>query len=201
MHSIGVDIGGTFTDVFLLDEDSGAWWISKVPSTPPNFGQGFLRGVDEVAQAAGIESDVVRRLVHGTTVGTNAILEHKGARLGMITTLGFEDVLVIGKANRREMYDLMMDADEPLFLAPRRRVRGVWERITPDGEVVRPLSPESVVKAVRSLVDEHDIEALVICFLHSYADPSHEQLAKELVRQNWPDLPVSVSSEIASQLP
>ena len=196
MYSIGVDIGGTFTDIVMVDETDGRTWLAKVPSTPPNFADGFMQGLREIISVSGASPAEVRRLTHGTTVGTNAILERKGARLGFLATEGFSDILVIGKANRREMYDLFMDPNEPLFLAPRRRIQGVTERIDPAGNVIRPIDPDSVRTAVQRLVDEHQIEALVICFLHSYVNPEHERLAKELAQRDWPDLAISVSSEI-----
>ena len=196
MYSIGVDIGGTFTDIVMVDERDGRTWLAKVPSTPPSFADGFMHGLREITSASGALPAEVRRLIHGTTVGTNAILERKGARLGILATEGFSDILVIGKANRREMYDLFMDPNEPLFLAPRRRIQSVPERIDPTGSVVRPIDLDSVRTAVQRLVDEHQIEALVICFLHSYVNSEHERLAKELVQSEWPDLAISVSSEI-----
>ena len=196
MYSIGVDIGGTFTDVLMVDEEDGRTWLAKVPSTPPDFADGFMHALREITSMSGAAPAEVRRLIHGTTVATNAILERKGARLGILATEGFTDILVIGKANRREMYDLFMDPNEPLFLAPRRRIQGVTERIDLAGEVVRPIDLDSVRAAVERLVDEHRIEALVICFLHSYVNPGHERLAKELVQREWPDLAISTSSEI-----
>ena len=196
MYSIGVDIGGTFTDVVMVDEQAGRTWLSKVPSTPPDFADGFMHALQEIISVSGAMPSEVRRLIHGTTVATNAILERKGARLGILATEGFSDILVVGKANRREMYDLFMDPNEPLFLAPRRRIHGVTERIDVAGDVVRPIDLDSVRTAVKRLVDEHHIEALVICFLHSYVNPGHERLAKELVQNEWPDLAISTSSEI-----
>ena len=167
MYSIGVDIGGTFTDVVMVDEEDGRTWLAKVPSTPPDFADGFMHALREIISVSGAAPAEVRRLIHGTTVATNAILERKGARLGILATEGFSDILVIGKANRREMYDLFMDPNEPLFLAPRRRIQSVAERVDLAGGVVRPIDPGSVRTAVQRLVDEHQIEALVICFLHS----------------------------------
>ena len=196
MYSIGVDIGGTFTDVVLVDEEDGRTWLSKVPSTPPEFADGFMHALREIISVSGAVPAEVHRLIHGTTVATNAILERKGARLGILATEGFSDILIIGKANRREMYDLFMDPNEPLFLAPRRRIQSVAERIDLAGNVVRPIDLDSVRIAVQRLVDEHKIEALVICFLHSYVNPGHERLAKELVQSEWPDLAISTSSEI-----
>lgn len=193
---VGVDIGGTFTDVVGYDPQSGRLRVTKVPSTPANLVEGFLTGVDAVCAALDASPADVTQLGHGTTIATNAILEHRGAKLGVLTTRGFRDVLVLGRMKRSQMYDLFMDAETPLFLASRRQIHEITERLDADGNVVTPLSAEDVHAAVRELVDREGVEALVICFLHSYASDGHEQEARRIVRSLYPDLPVSVSSEV-----
>ena len=193
-YSVGVDVGGTFTDVVLMD-NQGVSWVTKVPSTPPNFEDGFIRGVTEIVGTAGVSSGDVDRLVHGTTVATNAILERKGAKLGLVTTEGFQDILFIGKANRRSMYDLFADADEPLFLVGRENIVGAPERIDHRGAVVTELDTAELESRVELLLGS-GVEALVICFLHAYANPVHEFEAKRVIEKRWPDVPVSVSCEI-----
>ncbi len=192
----GVDIGGTFTDVVAYDPATGRLRVTKVPSTPDDLVDGFLAGLDAVCKDLDVSPGAVTQLGHGTTIATNAILEHRGARLGILTTRGFRDVLVLGRMKRSQMYDLFMDAETPLFLAARRHIHEITERLDADGNVVTPVSAEDVHAAVRDLVDREGVEALVICFLHSYANDSHEQEARRIVGSLYPDLPVSVSSEV-----
>ena len=125
--TFGIDIGGTFTDVVAYEAETGALHVSKVPSTPPRLAEGFLEGIRRLLAERGASSDAVERVVHGTTIGTNAVLEHRGATLGVLMTEGFQDVLTIGRHKRSDMYDLRIGPEEPLFLAPRRRIRGSHE--------------------------------------------------------------------------
>ena len=195
--TLGIDVGGTFTDVVLYDKTSRSWSVAKVPSTPADFADGFMSGIAKVLSALDLAGPAaIDRLVHGTTVATNAILERRGARLAILTTAGAEDVLVIGKSNRRRMYDLFMDPDEPLFLAPRRLIFGIEERLGAQGEVVVPLNEGQVQDLVANLVERSAIDALVVCYLHSYVNPAHEQRTAEIIRGSFPDLHVSVSSEV-----
>jgi N-methylhydantoinase A/oxoprolinase/acetone carboxylase beta subunit len=195
-HFVGVDVGGTFTDLVMLDQETGELLLTKTPSTPPEFATGFLTGLGQLAAEAAVDPAAVARLVHGTTVATNAILERKGARLGIVMTGGFEDVLIVGRANRRRMYDLAMAADEPLFLAPRRQIVGVPERVDDRGSVIVPLDEMLLEEKVAELVEVHQVSALVVCFLHSYANPAHELRAREVISTRWPKMPVSLSSEV-----
>src|SRR5688572_13794704 len=117
--SFGIDIGGTFTDVVAYEADTGRLHVAKIPSTPPRLGEGLLDGVRRVLAERGASPADVERVVHGTTIGTNAVLEHRGATLGILMTAGFEDVLAIGRHKRSNMYDLKIGPEEPLFLAPR----------------------------------------------------------------------------------
>ena len=197
MLTIGVDVGGTFTDVFVFEEETGRRVVHKVPSTPPNFGEGFIRGVTEAVEKFGPQArSDVHRVVHGTTVATNAILTQSGARLGFQMTEGCRDVLYIGTGWRPKMYDLDMDPIEPLFLAPRRRSLEIRERIDVNGNVVTPLDEDHVREVATSLVEEHQVDALVVCYLHSYANPAHEQRTLEILRELYPDIPVTISSDV-----
>lgn len=193
---VGVDIGGTFTDVFAYDPRSQQWTVAKTPSTPPVFVDGTVRGLEEAVSQFGNGSAGIGRVAHGTTIAANALLEHRGAKLGFLMTEGFEDTLIVGIGKRRDMYDLMMDPVEPLFLAPRRRMLGVTERMDAQGKVVKPLDEDSVQRAAEVLVDEFGCEALVICFLHSYVNATHETHAGEIVARLYPNVPVSLSSEV-----
>ena len=197
MLTIGVDVGGTFTDIFVFEEETGRRVVHKVPSTPPNFGEGFIRGVTEaVAQFGPDATKDVHRVVHGTTVATNAIITQSGARLGFLMTDGCRDVLYIGTGWRPKMYDLQMDPIEPLFLAPRRRTLEIRERMDVHGEVVIPLDEDHVRGVARTLVEDHKVEALVVCYLHSYANATHEQRTREILKEDYPHIPVTISSDV-----
>ncbi len=194
--TFGIDIGGTFTDVVAYDADTGALYVAKVPSTPPRLGDGLLDGICRVLDERGASPADVERVVHGTTIGTNAVLEHRGATLGILMTAGFEDVLAIGRHKRSDMYNLKIGPEEPLFLAPRRQIRGIPERLDSAGQVLLPLDEAAVVRAVVDLVERHAVTAVVVCYLFAYLDPRHEQRTRELVHERFPGLPVSLASEV-----
>lgn len=197
MLTIGVDVGGTFTDVFVFEEGSGRRVVHKVPSTPPNFGEGFIRGVTEALDQFGPDAKSrVHRVVHGTTVATNAILTQSGARLGFLLTEGCRDILYIGIGWRPKMYDLDMDPVEPLFLAPRRRSLEIRERVDVHGKVVTPLDEDHVREVARTLVEDHKVEAFVVCYLHSYVNADHERRTLEILRETYPHIPVTLSSDV-----
>ena len=193
---VGVDIGGTFTDVFIRDAGRQEWVVRKVPSTPPAFAEGFLDGVSGALDQAGLLPEQVGRVMHGTTVATNCILTQSGARLGFVLTEGFRDVLQIGIGWRPRMYDLDMDPVEPLFLAPRRRCLGVRERVNAKGEVITPLDEAHLLEVAAQLVEAQGAEVLVVCYLHAYANPEHERRTRELLGERYPDLPVTLSSDV-----
>ena len=196
MLTVGIDVGGTFTDVFIRDSLRAGWVVRKVPSTPPAFAEGFLQGLSSALQQAGRSPQEVAKVIHGTTVATNCILTESGAKLGFLLTEGFRDILYVGLGWRPRMYDLNMDPVEPLFLAPRRRCLGVRERIDVRGHVVRPLDEDHLAEAARELVDGQGAEVLVVCYLHAYANPSHERRTRELLAARYPGLPVTLSSDV-----
>jgi N-methylhydantoinase A len=181
-----VDIGGTFTDLVTLDEDSGAVGIAKTSTTPGRFEEGVM---DAVAQAdlAGVSF-----LAHGTTVIINALTERTGAVTALITTRGFRDVLEIQKANRPDLYDLLYAKPSPFV--PRRLRLEVTERVDYRGEVLVPLDEDELRAAVAE-ARRLGAEAIAVCFLHSYANPAHERRAVELVRDEWPEVPLTASHE------
>ena len=193
---IGVDIGGTFTDVVALDESSGRLLTGKVNSTPPALVDGFFNAVDKALAMGGGSYEGVDRIVHGTTVATNAIVEANGARIGILVTEGFEDTLTIGRQKRSDMYNVFMDADTPVFLAPRRRIIGIKERLYPDGSVDVPLDDQQVGEAVDTLVRTHGVEAIAVCYLFSFVDAGHEERTRDIILKRHPDLPVSLSSAL-----
>ena len=194
--TFGIDIGGTFTDVVAYDAETRALYVAKVPSTPPRLGDGLLDGMRRVLAERGASPADVDRVVHGTTIGTNAVLEHRGATLGILVTAGFEDVLAIGRHKRSDMYSLNIGPEEPLFLAPRRQIRGIPERLDSAGRVLLPLDEGAVRRAVADLVERHGVNAVVVCYLFAYLDPRHEQRTRELIHARFPGLPVSLASEV-----
>ena len=196
MITVGIDVGGTFTDVFLRHSERQSWVVHKVPSTPPDFAAGFMRGFEEILEQAGVSSSDCTRIIHGTTVGTNCILTESGARLGLLLTEGFRDVLYIGIGWRPKMYDLDMDPVEPLFLAPRRRALGVRERIDVSGRVLQPLDETHLAAVAKQLVEQQGVEVFVVCYLHSYANPQHEQQTRDVLKRLYPDIPVTLSSDV-----
>jgi N-methylhydantoinase A/oxoprolinase/acetone carboxylase beta subunit len=191
---LGVDIGGTFTDIVALD-GVGRLHLAKVPTTPKDLLRGVADAVRRVLALAGAEPAAVTRFIHGTTVATNAVLEQTGAVTGLLMTEGFEDVLELGRQKRSRMYDLDMDAETPAFLAPRRRRVGIRERLDARGRVVTPLDETQVRAEVRRLRDA-GVQALAVCYLFSFLDPTHERRTRELVREVAPELAVSLSSEV-----
>jgi N-methylhydantoinase A len=194
---MGVDIGGTFTDLVLLDDSAGEWRVAKTLTTPAAPEQAVVTGLRELLVETNLKPAEIDRLIHGTTLVTNAIIERKGAPTGLITTEGFRDVLEIGREHRYDMYDIFIELPKPLV--PRHLRLGVRERILDDGSVLIPLDEEGVRQATRQLVAA-GVKAVAVCFLHSYANPVHERRAAEIIRAEAPDLWVSLSSEVAPEI-
>jgi N-methylhydantoinase A/oxoprolinase/acetone carboxylase beta subunit len=191
---IGVDIGGTFTDIVALD-DKGRLSLTKVPSTPKDLLEGIAAAVTRVLALAGAQPADVERFIHGTTVATNAILEQKGAVTAILTTEGFEDVLELGRMKRSRMYDLGMDPEVPTFLAPRRRRLGIPERLDARGNVLVPLDEAAVAQAVETLRAQ-GVQAVAVCYLFSFVNPAHERRTREIIAALAPELSVSLSSDV-----
>ena len=199
MYRIGVDVGGTFTD-FLLYDDSGASSVFKTPSTPADPSIGVLNGFGKMAEKAGVSLEEfiagVELIVHGTTVTTNAALTGNGVKTGLITTLGFRDILEMRRGFRESAYDNKMTPPKPLV--PRDLRLGVEGRVTFDGAVATPLDEAGLLDAIAVLKREK-VEAVAVCFMHSYANPEHEQAAKKLIERELPELFLTVSSELLPQ--
>ncbi|WP_309139613.1 hydantoinase/oxoprolinase family protein [Siccirubricoccus sp. G192] len=194
---IAVDIGGTFTDLQILDARSGAVWAWKTPTTPEDPSIGLMAGVREAAERFGFALAEVGLLLHGTTIATNAVLERRLARGALLTTAGFEDVLEITRHVRRELYVL---APDPFpVLVPRDCRLGVPERMRADGSVETPLD-EAAIPGLLARLEALGAEAVAVCLLHSYVNPAHEQRLRALIRAARPDLPVSLSSEISPEI-
>src|SRR5688572_20381242 len=191
---VGVDIGGTFTDV-VCRSSSGELKLVKIPTTRSNPSAGVLHAVEYMAREWGVSAQSIARFVHGTTVATNAVLERKGAKIGLITTQGFRDVLEIGRQSRRNVYSVMLEPETPAFLAPGALRREVPERVAASGAVLVPLDEEAVRREAAHLASQ-GVEAIAISFLFSFLNPAHERRAAEIVREAHPDLMVSISSEV-----
>jgi N-methylhydantoinase A len=186
---LGVDVGGSFTDLVLFDPAAGELEVLKTPSTPGNQAEGVLTGMRRL----GVMAKELARMAHGTTVATNTALERDGARLAIVTTAGHKDVLVVGRGNRMAMYNIK--ARPPRPLVPRSRCFEVNERLGVDGRVLRPLD-ETEVDALAARLAEEDVEAVAICLLHAYANPEHEQRCAALLARRLPAHAVTTSAEV-----
>lgn len=195
---IGIDVGGTFTDVVLIDDDTGRIHYTKTLTTPANRAVGVINGLDKILQQAGAGAGQIDYLVHGTTTGTNALIERKGGRTGLITTDGFRDVLEIARIERPDagLYDIFVDLPPPLV--PRYLRVEVQERIGADGQVVRPLDEASARRAINYLKDKQ-VEAIAVCLIFGFRNPAHERRIRELCRELFPEAFVSLSSEISPE--
>src|SRR6516165_1095917 len=180
---IGIDSGGTFTDICLFEEQSGHVSIWKVSSTPSDPSHAVAEGVAEALVRVAAQASEVSFFGHGTTVATNALIQHRGALTGLITSDGFRDLLEIGRQKRPDLYDLQ--ADKPPALVKRRLRREVPERLRYDGRVETALDETAVSNAVRVLRDA-GVEAVAICFLYSFLDPAHEEAARHIVSEKFP---------------
>jgi N-methylhydantoinase A len=190
---IGVDIGGTFTDLVLIDGETGEFSMTKMPTTPVDRTNGVL----DVLVDSNADMESVTRFTHGTTTATNAVLERKGARVGLITTRGFRDTLEIMRINRERHYDLQWS--KPVPLVPRRLRYEVTERVDYLGRVVVPLDEDGLKSTVEQM-QAAGVESVAISFLFSFMNPAHEVDAKNIVESLWPGVPISVSSEILPEI-
>jgi N-methylhydantoinase A/oxoprolinase/acetone carboxylase beta subunit len=191
---VAVDIGGTFTDL-IVQRESRLVATTKVLTTYPDPSEGVATGIKELL--ADFRADSVAEVVHGTTLVSNALIERRGATTALLATKGFRDVLTSGKEQRYDMYDLFIKM--PVPLVPRRRRYGIDERVLADGTVERPLDPEEISGLVPTLKAE-GVEAIAVCFLHSYRHPEHEAIAAEILRRELPEVAVTVSSEVSPEV-
>jgi 5-oxoprolinase (ATP-hydrolysing) len=196
-YRVGFDIGGTFTDFVLVDDATGALRLHKVLTTPRDPAEGALAGLLELCAGAGIRLADVGTLVHGTTLVTNAIIERAGAPTALLTTAGFRDILEMGKEQRYDIYDLFLRFPRPLV--PRRWRVEVDERLSRDGEVLRPLD-EAQVRAAAQRLAADGVRAIAVCFLHGYKNPVHERAARAAIEAACPGLSVSLSSDIVPEI-
>jgi N-methylhydantoinase A len=196
-HRIGVDTGGTFTDVVIYDDESGEIRITKTPSTPPDFDRGVLNGIDKILEQTDATGESIEFLSHGTTVGTNAVLENEIPDLGLITNQGLRDVLEIGDQTRPELYNLQ--TDKPPHLIPRRLRKEVPARLDSRGNVIDELDEAVAREVTEELVDEN-VDAIVVSMLFSYLNDSHEQAIGDIIEAVDPEMNYALSSEIHPEI-
>ena len=193
---IGIDSGGTFTDVCLFDDATGMVAVWKVPSTPDDPSRAIARGTQEGVERVGASPAEIAYFGHGTTVGTNALIQHRGVRTGLITTEGFRDLIEIGRQKRPDLYDLQADKAPPLVTRDLRF--GVAERVRHDGTVETPLDEGAVRQAARALKAE-GVKAVAIGFLYGFVRPEHEEAAKRIVTEEFPEAFICASHEVAPE--
>ncbi len=194
MQAIGVDVGGTFTDFVIYDEDTGEMRTTKTPSTYPDPQEGVLRGLQDL----GVDLGLLDRLAHGTTIATNAVIERQGAKTAFITTYGFRDIIETGDTRRFTGGQFNPNWERPPRLVVPQLRFGVHERVKADGEVIEPLNEKDVLEVIEQLKTEK-VESVAVGFLHSYQDGRHESRVAELLRQHLPNVPYSISSEVVPE--
>jgi N-methylhydantoinase A len=194
---LGIDIGGTFTDLVLIDEITGKVDFGKTLTTYPDPTQGILNGVRDILDQTGIDRTRIDTIVHGTTLVTNAVIERKGARTGFITTRGFEDVLEIGRELRYDIYDLFLTVPKPLV--PRNLRKGVTERMDKSGAVLEPLSELETLEIIKELVDQ-GVQSIGVCLINAYANPAHERQIGAWIKDHYPQIYFSLSSDIMPEI-
>ena len=193
---LAIDIGGTFTDLVLLDSDSGELMAEKILTTYPDPSTAVLDGVGRLLGQWQVEPEKVGRAIHGTTLVTNALIERKGGKIGLLTTAGFRDALEIGREGRYDIYDLFLQQPRPLV--ERRLRREVAERLDARGEILSPLDAAGLLRECE-ILKSAGVEAVAIVFLHSYVNPVHEQRALEMVQEKMPGIAVSASHQVAPE--
>ncbi len=195
-YRVGVDIGGTFTDIVFLGDD-GTLHTKKISSSVDNYARAIADGLDAVFHDTGLSGAAVEEVRHGTTVASNAILELKGAKTGLITTQGFRDVLEIRNLRMPRLYDLTWN--KPPMLVERYLRVVVDERINAQGEIEQPLALHQAEQAVDKLLSE-GVEAIAVCLLHAYANPVHEEMIKAAIQRKAPDLPHCISYDVLPEI-
>jgi N-methylhydantoinase A len=198
-YRLGVDVGGTFTDFLLLNEDTGETKTAKVPSTPEDSSSGVLNGVAKICDSSGIDPADIKLVMHGTTVATNAVLTGRGAKVGLMTTSGFEDTLQVARSFCPGGLGGWVTFVKKPLLAPLELTIGANERIAADGSIVRELDEAALRESLRVEMAD-DIEALTICFINAYINAEHEQRARQIAQEVYPDIPISISSEVVPEM-
>lgn len=195
---IGVDVGGTFTDFVLVDEERDLIYTGKRLTTSDDPSVAIIDGVERLQRESETAAAAVHSLVHGTTLVTNTIIERTGAKVGLITTKGVRDTLEMGREIRYDLYDLFLEA--PPTLVPRHLRREVAERVSPEGEVLAPFDADAFRTVARELIEDEKVDAVAVCFMHAYRNPDHERQAKKILTGEFPGVPVTISSEVAPEI-
>jgi N-methylhydantoinase A len=196
-HRAGIDIGGTFTDLVLIDDASGERAIGKVLTTPDDPSEAVEQGLRGLLEREDVDASQLKTIIHGTTLVTNALIERRGTATALLTTEGFRDAVAIGTEHRYDMYDIFLEKPEPLV--PRSLRYGVRERVLDDGSVLRDLDEEQV-RAIAGELLELGIGAVAVSFLHGYRNPVHEQRVAEILAEEAPGVTVSLSSEVSPEI-
>jgi N-methylhydantoinase A len=196
-HRVGIDIGGTFTDLVLIDDASGERAIGKVLTTPDDPSEAVEQGLRGLLEREDVDASQLKTIIHGTTLVTNALIERRGTATALLTTEGFRDAVAIGTEHRYDMYDIFLEKPEPLV--PRSLRYGVRERVLDDGSVLRDLDEERVRAIVGELL-ERGIGAVAVSFLHGFRNPVHEQRVAEILAEEAPGVAVSLSSEVSPEI-
>ena len=199
-YRLGVDVGGTFTDFLLLNEETGETKTAKVPSTPEDSSIGVLNGVAKICETSGIEPSDIKLVMHGTTVATNAVLTGRGAMVGLVTTSGFEDTLQVARSYCPGGLGGWVTYVKKPLLAPLELTIGAVERIAADGSVVTPLDEDALRASLTALKAKGGIEALTICLINAYINDEHEQQARVIAAEIFADIPISISSEVVPEM-
>ena len=197
---LGVDVGGTFTDLLLINENTGETYTAKVPSTPHDQSEGVLNGVNRICEESGVDPQKITRVMHGTTVATNAVLTGKGAKVGLVTTAGYEDTLQVARSFCPGGLGGWVTFVKNALLAPLELTIGAEERMSATGEVVSELDEEKLRKDLTSLKSKGEIEALTICFVNSYVNSDHEKRAAAIAKEVFDGLPISISSDVVPEM-
>lgn len=199
-YRLGVDVGGTFTDLLLIDEESGKTFTAKVPSTPQDSSIGVLNGVARICEESGVDPNAIHRVMHGTTVATNAVLTGKGARVGLVTTKGFRQVLQVARSFCPGGLGGWVSYVKKPLLASLQLTVEADERMDANGKVVSPLDEDALRATLEELKKKDEIKALTICFINAYVNGEHEVQARDIAREVFGDLPISISSEVVPEM-
>ena len=199
-YRLGVDVGGTFTDLLLINEENGQTFTAKVPSTPHDSSEGVLNGIARICEESGIDPTQIHRVMHGTTVATNAVLTGKGAKVGLVTTKGYEHTLQVARSFCPGGLGGWVSYVKNPLLAPLELTIGANERMDAQGKVVTELNEDALRADLEKLYAKGEVEALTICFINAYVNDAHEKRAKEIAIEVFGDLPISISSEVVPEM-
>jgi N-methylhydantoinase A len=199
-YRLGVDVGGTFTDLLLIDDESGRTFTAKVPSTPADSSVGVLNGIAAICEESGTDPKAIARVMHGTTVATNAVLTGRGARVALVTTAGFRQVLQVARSFCPGGLGGWVSFVKKPLLAPLELTVEAEERIDARGNVLRELDEDLLQRELERIRARGGIEALTICFINAYQNGANERRAREVAARVFPDIPISISSEVVPEM-